>query len=125
MRASRILLAEDDDEMRRLLGNALRREGYIVLEMDDGQSLMDRLTHAPMDVDLIISDIRMPGLSGLQVLERFRRSDAKTPVVLITAFGDSDTVAVAKNLGAQEVLSKPFEIDDLRATVRRILPSQL
>ncbi len=118
---TRILLAEDDDEMRRLLADALRDEGYFVEEARDGTELMERVRSAAMQwdgrapVDLVISDIRMPGFSGLDVLRSLRDEDWSIPVILITAFGDEDTHRTAREYGATMVLDKPFEMGDLCA----------
>jgi DNA-binding NtrC family response regulator len=116
-------LAEDDSEMRRLLSGFLRRDNCEVIEAQSGTHLCELIaregliapSHAPLD--LIISDIRMPGRSGLEVLAGMRRTDTTTPVILITAFGDRDTHADAHRLGALAVFNKPFDLDDLRTLV--------
>jgi len=121
-RKPRVLLAEDDDPMRRLLANALRGDGFEVIEASSGAELVERIrTHLihPKDgrtVDLIISDIRMPWASGLTVLEGLRRHNRATPVILITAFGDQETHLEAKRLGAAAVFDKPFDVNDLRTS---------
>jgi DNA-binding NtrC family response regulator len=66
---------------------------------------------------LIISDVRMPGVSGLDVLATLRREDWSTPVILMTAFGDLETRAEARRLGAKALFDKPFDVDDLRTAV--------
>jgi len=129
--APRILVAEDHDEMRSLLVWALRRNGYEVTECADGTTLCDYLNLPQPQFagkaghryfDLIISDIRMPGITGLEVLESIRQSVEKLPpVILITAFGDKETHAKAHRLGAVAVFDKPFEIDDLICKVRTIM----
>lgn len=122
-RRPRILLAEDDEYMRRLLAAGLRRDGFEVIEAANGAelvALLGTLVRQSPDgraVDLIVSDIRMPWANGLRVLEMLRRSDWATPVILITAFGDGETHAEARRLGAAAVFDKPFEIDDLRTAV--------
>jgi DNA-binding NtrC family response regulator len=122
-RRLRILLAEDDSEMRRLLSAILRRDNCEVIEAQSGTHLSELIAReglmAPSDarLDLIISDIRMPGRSGLEVLAGLRRTDQTTPVILITAFGDRDTHADAHRLGALAVFNKPFDLDDLRTLV--------
>src|SRR5690349_14354522 len=93
----RILLAEDDHEMRTLLASRLRKDGFEVLEACDGGELSslidavneDRLLTSSTIVDLVISDARMPHKSGLDALQGLRKNDAKTPFILITAFGDT------------------------------------
>jgi DNA-binding response OmpR family regulator len=121
--ARRILVAEDDREMGELLVAALHLDGYEVVQARTGAQLLESIgTHllnavdsAP--VDLIISDIRLPGMSGLEVLAALRQTDWSTPVILISAFADPETHAEAHRLGAKLVFNKPFEMDDLRMAV--------
>ncbi|HEU0032606.1 MAG TPA: response regulator [Kofleriaceae bacterium] len=119
----RILLAEDDAVMRRMVATTLERDGFDVTEVHDGAELLARLEQSWMypgadrEIDLVISDVRMPGLTGLAVLEELRRVDTTTPVLLITAFGDADLHDAAAELGAA-VLDKPFELSDLRTAAR-------
>ena len=121
---NRILIAEDHREMRSLLASALRAEGYDVTECRDGDALVDRIvTSSPsVDFDLIISDVRMPGHSGLELLEAGQQLDGFPPMILITAFGSDSLHARAHRLGAVAVFDKPFDIDDLVKTVAKILP---
>ncbi|MFN8544355.1 MAG: response regulator [Candidatus Binatia bacterium] len=126
-RRPRILLAEDDVEMRGLIAAALEADGYDVVEAGDGLELLDALEIAasrPRDTrfQLMISDVRMPGLSGLDVLAALRCAEWTTPVIVITAFGDDDTHAEARELGAMRVFDKPFDLDDLRTAVRQVVP---
>ena len=120
---SLIVVAEDDHEMRSLLVTALRRDNYEVIEARDGRELLKLLNcdrqraHDGPAIDLVISDIRMPGRTGLDVLATLRLSDWATPFILTTAFGDPQTHAEARRLGAVAVFDKPFDIDDLRTIV--------
>lgn len=114
----RILLAEDDAEMRALVSDDLRRAGYSVVECADGAALLRRLdsatcTQEGLGVDLVVADVFMPKSTGLEVLERLRGADPFTPYVVITAFGSAETRRAAARLGAVAVLDKPFEIKDL------------
>lgn len=123
----RVLLAEDDPEMRRMMAGALRRRGFEVQETGDGRELVDALVRAVTGADelrphLIISDVRMPGHSGLEVLARLRRVDTATPVILITAFGDAQTHAEARRLGASTLLDKPFDLDELCGAAQTLAP---
>ena len=125
-RAARILVAEDDFEMRRFLISRLRKDGYDVTEAADGAQLLTRLNPGlsrseQFDLDLIISDIRMPGVSGLEVLAGLRTYAGAPPVILITAFGNPETHAEAERLGAVAVFDKPFDVDAVRAFVRGAL----
>ena len=122
----RLLLAEDDFEMRRFLSAALRRDGYEVVEAASGAQLLDSIGpslaySSGFDVDLIISDIRMPGLSGLEVLAGLRTYAGAPPIILITAFGDRETHERAEQLGAVAVFDKPFDVDDFRAFIRTVV----
>lgn len=126
--APRILLAEDDHEMRALLARALRRSGYEVIACSNGVELLEHLDSYILreeeheEIDLIISDIRMPGLTGLEILEGLSKHDDFPPFILITAFGDAETHAEAERYGALAMFDKPFDIDDLLAKVRKIVP---
>jgi DNA-binding NtrC family response regulator len=118
-----IFLAEDDTDLRILVARRLRRMGCDVLELRNGMELLEQIEGASeLDPpDLVISDHRMPGTTGIEALEALRARDALTPFVLITAFGDRETHAEARHRGAQAIFDKPFELDDLCATVRGLL----
>lgn len=124
----RILLAEDDKEMRSLLALMLRKEGYQVRECMDGLSLLDMLSSFFLpdeeheNFDLIISDIRMPGVTGMEILMGANELDDFPPIILITAFGDKETHVQAERLGAVALFDKPFDIDEMLEKVRAILP---
>lgn len=121
-----VLLAEDDPHLRELMADALREDGYEVIEAADGIELWNMIVselelgpvHRP---GLVISDIRMPGATGIEVLAALRECNTSMPVVLTTAFGDPETHAEAGRLGAETVLDKPFDIDDLRVAVRVLM----
>jgi DNA-binding response OmpR family regulator len=117
----RVLLADDDHAMRGMLESALFRAGFEVESASNGAELLARLDAADRDSrppELIVSDICMPGLTGLDVLTRVRQRFPSVPVILITAFGDALTHRRARSLGAVEVIDKPF---DLGMLCRRIL----
>ena len=123
-----IVLAEDDYEMRTLLAVTLVKAGYKVVECPDGWRLLEHLEgHILLDseaekIDLIISDIRMPGITGIEILRGLPQRSGYPPVILITAFGDKKTHCQAEQFGAAAIFDKPFEIDDLLAKVRKIVP---
>jgi len=122
------LLAEDDAEFRHLLATVLAEEGYEVVEAGDGLALLasieDTLTvrRERPEAFLVVTDVRMPGLTGLDVLAILRCANRVTPVILITAFGDEATHAEGRELGAVAVFDKPFNVDALRATVLETIP---
>jgi len=122
----RVLVAEDDPSLRRLIVTVLQDGGYDVIEAEDGVQLLQHIEQlvsaqcAPSDSFVVVTDVNMPGLSGLDVLAVLRCALARARVVLITAFGDAETRAEARELGAVTVLDKPFDLDALRAVVDRI-----
>lgn len=126
---STVLVAEDDPDSRQLVVEALREEGYQVIEVQDGRQLSRCLSDMKGKLcprpDLVISDIRMPGHTGLDVLAALRESDWAMPVILITAFGDQETHEEAHRLGAATVLNKPFDLEDMVDAVRSIVPARM
>jgi DNA-binding response OmpR family regulator len=127
------LLAEDDPELRRLLATALRKDGWSVIEAVDGTDLVELIGSALLfgnlrgelePIALVISDIRMPGHSGLEVLHQLRKADISARVVLLTAHTDDTVRAEAERLGADALLPKPFEIDELCGVARQLLSSR-
>ena len=106
-----ILLAEDDSELRDLLSFALTRAGYLVTCCDNGLDLLERLLQ-PQGFDLVISDLRMPALSGIEVLERLQGKKLP-PLVCMTAFGEPLLHAHARSLGATATIDKPFDLDEM------------
>jgi CheY-like chemotaxis protein len=128
VRAPCVLVAEDDDSIRAMVAAAFKRDGYDVIEACSGAELLDHIgssilfgsSYPPPDV--IVSDIRMPGFTGLEILAGLRQAGWDTPIVLMTAFGDEHVRDAAKKVGANAVFIKPFEIDALSAAVRGMLP---
>ena len=127
---SRILLAEDADEMRAVLALRLRQQGYQVTECCDGAQLIAALsgylsneseTPEKQRFDLLISDIRMPGVFGMSVVEGGTEYRDFPPTILITAFGDAETHAKAQQFGVAAVIDKPFDMNVLLSKVRDIL----
>lgn len=123
----RVILAEDDDELRTLLSGALRRDGYEVTEARNGRELRALVgaqitgPNSPFSVDLVITDIRMPGPSGLRVLEELRSREWNTPLMVISAFGDASAYDEARRLGVTAVFDKPFDLDDFRTAVLNLV----
>jgi CheY-like chemotaxis protein len=125
-----ILVAEDDADIRAMLVAALRSDGYDVVEARTGAELLDHIgssmlfgtSYPPPDV--IISDIRMPGFTGLEVLGGLRDADWSTPILLMTAYGDEGTYEEARRMGAEAVFDKPFDIEELRNAVIGAMPDE-
>lgn len=124
---SRLLIAEDDPSFRTMLASSFRADGYEVVEVSNGSDLVDALGRSMLPAtniepfDLVVSDVRMPGWSGLEALASMGTGPPAPPVVLITAFGDEDLHARGHLAGAVAVIDKPLDIDDLRALVCRVL----
>jgi len=115
-RPPRILVVDDERSMRELLAIVLRREGYEVLLAENGRAAIGLLEREP--VDLLISDIKMPDMSGVDVLRAAKGIDPDILGIMITAFASTDTAVEAMRLGACDYLSKPFDIDLLKMKVR-------
>ncbi len=123
-RRARIIVAEDNDEMRRLLAITLAKDGREVVTVstgDDLASLLATLVRDESPPDLVVSDLRMPGLDGLAVLRMLRSQGVFTPVIIITAFGSRELHDEARELGAAATLDKPFDMGVLRDAVREVL----
>ncbi|HEX5754615.1 MAG TPA: response regulator [Archangium sp.] len=121
----RILLAEDDTELRSLLTLTLARAGYAVVALEDGFELSDYVSLTQvcggplLPPDLILSDVRMPGPTGLDVLNQAQAAGLFCPVVILSAFADDATREAARRLGVNAFLDKPVDMKVLTATVRR------
>lgn len=121
----RILVAEDDDAMRDLLVAWLCEAGHDVTACSDGLDLRTRLEMSVLsgelgEFDLVVSDIRMPLGSALDVLDAFSGCDGVPPMILVTAFGSRLTHTAASQLGAASVLEKPFDKGRLLAEIHRL-----
>jgi CheY-like chemotaxis protein len=118
-----VIVAEDEGDVRQLVAVALRGLGYDIIEARSGAELLDALADALLygsaadRPDVIISDIRMPGLTGLEILAGLRQARWPTAIVLMTAYADHTTREEARRLGADAFFSKPFDIDDLMTAV--------
>jgi two-component system response regulator PilR (NtrC family) len=117
---SRILIVEDEKSMRDLLAMMLRKEGYDVHTADNGDTALE-LIDDDDPFDLMISDISMPGRSGLEVLRETRDSCPETTVILMTAYGSKETAIEALNEGAAYYVEKPFDLDEIKVVVRKTI----
>ncbi len=124
-RQARILVAEDDEDLRDLIAAGLRQDGYAVEAVGTGYALLaaSSRTRGPR-FDLVISDVQLPGLTGLEVVAGLRNPERpvpwSTPVLFMTAFGDAETYDEARRLRAR-IFDKPFELDDLRTCVANLV----
>jgi len=116
---TRMLVVEDDAVARDLLCEILRSDGFEVEAVDDGAPAVERAAEGRYD--LVLSDVRMERVGGLEVLRAFAERAPQTPVILITAFGDVTGAMEAIGQGAYDYVSKPFNVEELRLTVARAL----
>jgi len=116
---SRVLVVDDDAELRALLREVLTNEGYDVAEAEDGAGAVLALRARPYDVVLL--DKNMPGPSGLELLPGFRRVCPASRFIMMTAFGDVPSYIEAMEKGAVEFLFKPFRMEELTAAIAKAL----
>ncbi|MBI4318862.1 MAG: sigma-54-dependent Fis family transcriptional regulator [Chloroflexi bacterium] len=117
-----ILVADDDPSIRSLLKSFLENEGFAVSEAKSGTEVMGRLSNGKPD--LVIMDVRMPELSGIDVLQKINEQSLEVPVLLMTAYGTSSLAIRAIQLGAHDYITKPFELDDVLHTINRFFEYQ-
>jgi two-component system, NtrC family, response regulator PilR len=118
-RPARVLVADDERSMRELLSIVLRREGYDVLIAADGTTAIAAVERG--GVDLVICDVRMPDMTGVEVLRRAKALDPDIDGIFITAFASAETAVEALRLGACDYLTKPFDVDELKIKLRQAL----
>jgi DNA-binding NtrC family response regulator len=118
----RIVLIDDEARLVRGLKKALEFEGFEVADFTDPQAGLAFIRQSPPD--LVVSDIRMRGMTGLEILEHVVHSVPQVPVVLMTAYSSLETAVAAMRLGARDYLLKPFEIETFTAAVRRVLAAE-
>ncbi|MBN2032488.1 MAG: sigma-54-dependent Fis family transcriptional regulator [Deltaproteobacteria bacterium] len=116
---ARILVVDDEERMRHLLGIMIRRVGHHVEGAGDGVEAYAKIQETPYD--MIIADIKMPRMSGIELLKKIKENDSACPIVFITAFATVDSAVEAMRLGAADYITKPFEEDRILLTVERTL----
>ncbi len=119
----KILVVDDDPEMGRLLADVLQGEGFFVLTLDDSLEASRVLKRE--EFDILITDLKMKGLKGLDLLEEAKKMAPLTPVIIITAFGTIESAIQAIKMGAHDYITKPFQMDELVLTVRKALENRL
>lgn len=119
---NRILVADDEDALRSVLSSELEGEGYSVKDAADGQQAISWLKK--QEFDLILLDIKMPNVDGFEVLKFVKENHPKTKVVMLTGFADLKNAIESKKLGAEDFVSKPYDLVDLLTTVERVLTTE-
>lgn len=122
MAEGKIVICDDEKEILRYLKKILHSHGYAVDSYSEGQILLDRLEADPSYVpDLVVQDINMPGIGGIEILKRVRRARPDLPVVIMTAFGSIDSAVESIKLGAYDYITKPFPMEKLLGTLDKAL----
>jgi DNA-binding NtrC family response regulator len=116
---AKIMVVDDDPAGRTAVRRVLEKAGYEVTMVADAEGALERV--ADTDFDLIISDLRMPGETGIELLSEVKKRRPETQFLIVSAYGDEDTKALAKRMGAFEVLSKPFGRQKLIDSTARVL----
>ncbi|HXX46964.1 MAG TPA: response regulator, partial [Myxococcota bacterium] len=117
-----VLIAEDEANMRRVLCALLERDGFRTLEASDGEAALASLAREP--VDAILTDLRMPKMNGLELLEAVRRVHPDIPVVMLTAHGTVGSAVEALKRGAFDYLTKPFDPDEIRQVMDKAVSTR-
>ncbi|GLY08996.1 response regulator [Pseudobacillus badius] len=117
----KILIVDDQFGIRILLNEVLQKEGYETFQAANGIQALEIVdNHSP---DLVLLDMKIPGMDGIEILKRMRQKDENIRVIIMTAYGELDMIQKAKDLGALTHFAKPFDIDDIRKTVKEYIVS--
>jgi DNA-binding NtrC family response regulator len=116
---SKILVVDDEEALRTVLSSELTSEGYDVRSAGDGDEAIAILAKEPFR--LILLDIKMPRMNGFEVLRHVKKHYPSTRVVMLTAFADLKNAIESKKLGAEDFVSKPYDLVDLLTTIERVL----
>ena len=119
MTGQRVLIVDDEEKMQRILQIMLQRMGYEIACASDGKMALETVQSQP--VDLVISDLRMPGMSGIELLRILREQSNDVPVIIMTAYGTIESSVEAMKLGACDYIVRPFDLDMLELTINRVL----
>jgi two-component system response regulator HydG len=119
MTAKTILIADDEGSHRLMLRAHLEREGFEIVEASDGDEAVARVTERLFD--LVLMDIRMPKIDGLEALKRIKEINSEIPIIMMTAYGSIDSAVEALKAGAEDYLTKPLDIDELIIKVKKAI----
>ena len=120
--AKRVILIVDDEEgLREGLSKLLEDEGYAVLSAENGEQALEILQAS--HIDLVLTDMRMPGMNGIELLKNIRERYGQLGVIILTGYGQIESYIEAMNFGAIEYVSKPFKVNELKFIVHKVLDS--
>ncbi|MEW6060753.1 MAG: response regulator [Bacteroidota bacterium] len=117
-----LLVVDDEDALRNVLSSELQSEGYSVMSAADGDEAIATLQQKSFD--LVLLDIKMPRVDGFEVLKFIKEKYPKTKVIMLTGFADLKNAIESKKLGAEDFVSKPYDLVDLLTTIERVLSSE-
>jgi len=115
----KILVVDDEEGARELFNTILTDEGYEVTLAINGEDGISQFKNALFD--LVVTDIKMPGMDGLQLLQEIRKTGSKADVIMVTAYGEVESYLKAMSLGAAEYINKPIRIKELKRIVHKVL----
>jgi DNA-binding NtrC family response regulator len=118
----KILVVDDEEGARDLFNTILTDEGYEVALANGGEEALGLFKSGPFN--LVITDIKMPIMDGLQLLQEIRKMGSKTDVIMVTAYGEVESYLKAMSLGAAEYINKPIRIKELKQIVHKVLTEQ-
>jgi two-component system response regulator PilR (NtrC family) len=117
--AHKILVVDDEEIIRESLSLVLKKEGYIVEEAENGKAAYDKIVESFFDV--VITDLEMPGMKGIQLVEEIQKLNIQTSIIIITAYGSLDTAISALRNGASDYILKPIEFDEILIKIKKLL----
>lgn len=117
-----ILLVDDEPEVLRIFKRILSAEGAVILAAQSGAEALEIARQTRLD--LVVLDLKLPDVSGTEILRRIRKIDATVPVIVVTSYGSVETVRTAMKLGAFDYLTKPFDNKEVRRVAREALASR-
>ncbi|KMM36628.1 response regulator [Guptibacillus hwajinpoensis] len=115
----KILIVDDQYGIRILLNEIFQKEGYQTFQAANGVQALSIVKSE--DPDLVILDMKIPGMDGLEILKRIKKMEARALVIIMTAYGELDMIHEAMDLGAITHFAKPFDIDEIKASVKKEL----
>ena len=115
---TRILIVDDESDLRNLLNHILTQAGYDVIEAEDGEVALNLLKKEKFDLAFL--DIQMPNINGIQVLKHIQKNSPSTKAIMLTGYADLKNAMEAKEFGAHDFIGKPYKIEDILSTVRRL-----
>lgn len=118
---STILIIDDDDQLRKSFEKLLNEEGYTVLSAPSGELGLKKIEQSPPDV--VVLDMKLPGMNGMEVYKKINEIDPKLPVIIMTAFGTTETAIETTKLGAFDYILKPFDVPDMLTTISQAMES--